>query len=262
MTSFEWLAAIYFVLMPLSAARYARPRGWLYAAGALALVIVTRFAAPWPARAWLPHAYLVLGYWIPAVFTPGVNPKFEAWLAEADRRLGNGLSGVGRWPAKLRFELAYLLCYPSVPAAFAVVFIAGNREDITRFWIAVLLAGYACYGSLPWTAARPPRLISAPEPIYFARINAHVLGRVSHNLNTFPSGHVAVTLAAALVVCSLSMAWGLGFLAIATAVAVAAVNGRYHYLVDVLVGAGVGVAAVLTAVVLQPGGLGRGCPGG
>ena len=248
MTSFEWLALIYFVLMPLAAARHARRRGWLYALGAIALVIVARFTVPWPARAWMPHAYLVLGYWIPAAFTPGLNPRFESWLAEADRRLGMWSLRIRLWDVgRGMWELAYLLCYPTIPAAFAVVFIAGDRDDITRFWMAVLLAGYSCYGSLPWTAARPPRLISAPESVFLARMNAHVLGRVSHNMNTFPSGHVAVTLAAALVVCSVSRPWGVGFLAVATAVAVAAFRGRYHFLVDVLVGAGVGVIAFLIA---------------
>jgi membrane-associated phospholipid phosphatase len=251
MTSFEWLALAYFILMPLSGASHARPRGWLYALGAIALVIVARFTMPWPARAWMPHAYLVLGYWIPAAFTPGINPRFESWLVRADARLGSWRFGVGR--AQHFLELAYLLCYPSIPAAFAIVFVAGDRDDITRFWIAVLLAGYASYGSLPWTAARPPRLISAPEAIFFARVNAHVLGRVSHNMNTFPSGHVAVTLAAALVVWSVSVAWGGVFLAIAMAVAVAAARGRYHFLVDVLVGAGVGVGAFVTAAAVAPG---------
>jgi membrane-associated phospholipid phosphatase len=252
MTPFESLALAYFVLMPLAAARRARPRGWVYALGAIALVIVTRLTAPWPARAWMPHAYLVLGYWIPAAFTRDINPRFESWLTDVDTRLGNRAGGAANWRARPLFELAYLLCYPTIPAAFAVVFIAGSRADITRFWIAVLLAGYACYGSLPWTAARPPRLISAPEPIFFARLNTHVLGRVSHNMNTFPSGHVAVTLAAALQVCLVSPGWGVAFLGIAFAVAIAAVNGRYHYLVDVLVGAGVGIGAFLTAAVAGP----------
>jgi membrane-associated phospholipid phosphatase len=275
MTPFEWLAVTYFVVVPLAAARYARPRGWLYAIGAILLVIVARFAAPWEARAWLPHAYLVFGYWIPAAFTPGVNERFERWLARADARINSQLPtsnsqraecrgtgrfgswalGIGNWPRwrpSRLLELAYLLCYPMVPAAFTIVFLIGDREDITRFWIAVLSAGYACYGSLPWTAARPPRLLESlrhefPEESALRTLNARVLGRVSHRMNTFPSGHVAVALAAALVVCSVSMAWGVACLAMATAIAVAAVSGRYHYLVDVLIGAGVGAAAAFTA---------------
>jgi membrane-associated phospholipid phosphatase len=151
------------------------------------------------------------------------------------------------------FELAYLLCYPMVPASFSVVFLLGTSGDITRFWVAVLVAGYACYGSLPWTAARPPRILSTPEATVLGRINTHVLGSLSHGMNTFPSGHVAVALAAALVVCSVSLAWGVGFLTIAAWIAVAAVRGRYHYLVDVLVGAGVGMAAAFTAAFAVPG---------
>ena len=252
MTPFEWIAIAYFILMPLAAARHARPRGWLYALAAILLVIVARLSLKWEVRAWVPHAYLVLGYWIPAAFVPGLNTRFESWLAGADRRLASRVAA-GRSRTPWMFEIAYLLCYPLVPAAFAVVFVLGTRSDITRFWIAVLLAGYACYGSLPWTAARPPRLISAPDPIFFARANAAVLGRVSHNMNTFPSGHVAVSLAAALVVCSVSAAWGAGFLVVAGAVAVAAVRGRYHYLVDVLVGAGVGLGAFATAAAVPAG---------
>jgi hypothetical protein len=258
MTPFEWLAVAYFILLPLAAAGNARPRGWFYAIGAILLVIVARLFLPWEARAWLPHAYLVLGYWIPAAFVRAVNTKFESWLADADRRLGSWGLGLGRVRATSFLEVAYLLCYPLVPAAFVVVFALGTPRDITRFWMAVLLAGYACYGSLPWTAARPPRLVSAPEPIFFARVNAGVLGRVSHNMNTFPSGHVAVALAASLVVCSVSSAWGAGFLAVSGAVAVAAVRGRYHYLVDVLVGAGVGIGAFATAAAV-PAGFAPGC---
>jgi membrane-associated phospholipid phosphatase len=258
MTPFEWIALVYFVAQPLSAARYASLRGWLYAAGAILLVIVARFTMPWEARAWVPHAYLVLGYWIPAAFTPGINRTFELWLARADDRLRSGKLGAGSWRSGHLLELAYLLCYPMVPAAFTVVFVLGDREAMTRFWNAVLLAGYASYVSLPWTAARPPRLRDDrdthvfPEESAVRSINRHVLGRVSHNLNTFPSGHVAVAIAAALVVCSVSIPWGLVFVATAGAIAVAAVTGRYHYLVDVLVGAGVGVgAALIAAAVLR-----------
>jgi membrane-associated phospholipid phosphatase len=260
MTPFEWLAVLYFGAIAVVASRYSSRRGWLYVAGAILLVIVARFAAPWEARAWLPHAYLVLGYWIPAAFTPGINPRFETWLARADERLTSHVQGSrfhipvppldtpnsnarGLWALGAGiFELAYLLCYPLVPVAFAVVFTRGTRADIVRFWVAVLMAGYASYVSLPWTAARPPRKIARDERTRrgVAKLNAHVLGRVSHNMNTFPSGHVAVSLAAALVVCSVSLGWGLALAAMAALIAVAAVYGRYHYLVDVLAGLGVG----------------------
>ena len=31
------------------------------------------------------------------------------------------------------------------------------RTDVERFWLSVLLSGYACYVTLPWLVSRPPR---------------------------------------------------------------------------------------------------------
>jgi membrane-associated phospholipid phosphatase len=253
MTSFEWLALVYFALigaaglLKAGAVTTARRRGVLYACGAIALIIVACFTLPWPIRAWLPHLYLVLGYWIPAAFVGGTHYHFERWLAQADARLGVHLAGAWRPPATL-LELAYLLCYPLVPAAFAAVFARGTSLDVERFWVAVLLAGFACYASLPWLAARPPRLaaaVSDGQPQGVAWLNAAVLGRVSHQLVTFPSGHVAVSLAAALAVARVSPPLGGMLTMVAVMIAVAAVSGRYHYLVDVLLGLLVGALALL-----------------
>jgi membrane-associated phospholipid phosphatase len=271
MTSFESLALIYFVALAIAGARSGRTRAFVYVGCAMLLVIVARFLASWELRAWMPHAYLVLGYWIPASFTPArLNEPFEQWLRRADARLKSRMpmtksQGVGS--RKLGFailELAYLFCYPMVPAAFTVAFVRGDRRDVERFWLAVLLAGYACYGTLPWTAARPPRIAVRDEHARrgVARFNAGLLGRVSHNLNTFPSGHVAVALAATLVVWPISMAWGAAFVMMTVAIAVAAVAGRYHYLVDILGGLVVGVLAWLTAAVAAAGSPGPDCRGG
>jgi hypothetical protein len=249
LTSFEWLAVAYFAFVVAAAPRAARSvRGWLYAAAAIALVIVAGLTSPAPVRAWLPHVYLVLGYWIPAAFTPAPNDdRFERWLAAADARLWCltptwHVSDTGR--TGTAFELAYLLCYPMVPAAFTVLYLRGDVRDVERFWLAVLTAGYACYGTLRWTAARPPRLVTTrPNAGFLPALNAWVLGRVSHRLNTFPSGHVAVSVAASIAVSRVSVEAGAGFGAVAVAIAVAAVGGRYHYLVDVLLGVFLGLVA-------------------
>ena len=290
MTSYEWIAIVHFAACAAAGARSAhRLRGAVYTLAAMALVIVARFTASWEVRAWLPHAHLVLGYWIPAIFTPApANTRFENWLRAADARfLGlsdSGRAGIldlGRGRYRSLLELSYLLCYPLVPAAFLVVFVHGTAADVTRFWMGVLLAGYSCYGTLPWTAARPPRVIlpltpeatgAEPEagrgeredggpwprigggaqvghhPSALAAFNVALLGHVSHNLNTFPSGHVAVSVAAGLMVWPVSAAWGAAVIGMAGAIAVAAVAGRYHFGVDVLAGVGVGAAAAATAV--------------
>jgi membrane-associated phospholipid phosphatase len=75
-----------------------------------------------------------------------------------------------------------------------------------------------------------------------------LLGRVSHQLNTFPSGHVAVATAVALAIFPVSRLAGVIFGVIAAGIAAGAAAGRYHYGIDVVVGAVVGIVAALAAV--------------
>jgi membrane-associated phospholipid phosphatase len=79
-----------------------------------------------------------------------------------------------------------------------------------------------------------------------ARVNTAVLSRVSHQLNTFPSGHVAVAIAAALSVWPVMPLAAAAFGMIALGVAIGAVTGRYHYVLDVVTGA---MAGVISAVI-------------
>ena len=183
-------------------------------------------------RGWLGHAYLVAGYWIPALLIPSSDPP---------GRFESGIS-LPAWAASI-LELSYLLCYVLVPVAFVLVWVSGTMPDVDRFWTAVLLSGFLCYASLPWLVSRPPRTLNAAAVASAGvhRVNEFVLKRISHGLNTFPSGHVAVSLAAALEVMSISQPAGIVLLVIASAIAAGAVLGRYHYALDVVVGAILGM---------------------
>jgi membrane-associated phospholipid phosphatase len=137
-----------------------------------------------------------------------------------------------------------------VPLGFLTVWTDGTLEQLDRFWVAVLLAGFACYVSLPWLVSRPPRLVE-PAPASssaVASFNVSLLGKVSHQLNTFPSGHVAVAAAIALAVAPVWRIGALLFAAIAAGIAIGAALGRYHYGVDVLAGALVGIVAAQIAL--------------
>jgi membrane-associated phospholipid phosphatase len=127
----------------------------------------------------------------------------------------------------------------------------GSAADVNRFWIAVLMAGLACYATLPWLVSRPPRLAerNVLPPRQIAAANVFVLGRVSHQLNTFPSGHVAVSFASAACVASVSTTAGAIVALMATAIAVGAVAGRYHYVIDVLIGVLIAAAAALVVLI-------------
>lgn len=254
MNAFELLAVAYFVALGLGSTAAAVPWGRRRAVAALSLAVAAFIAAiafhgSLALRVWAPHAYLVAGYWVPGLLACRVTvaTRFESWLAEVDGHLRPRLPGL---PPLLTHvtELAYLLCYPLVPASFLVIWMRGNLADATRFWVAVLVAGYACYVTLPWLLSRPPRLAAGIGPIQpVAALNAFVLGRVSHQLNTFPSGHVAVSLAAAGALWQVSPTVSVIVGGMAVAVAVGAAAGRYHYVTDVWIGAVVAGAALLLA---------------
>lgn len=258
MLRFEALAMVFFLLLaaaaPFTRGTPRRRRAAIrLSLGLVILILVLSHTTSADVRAWAAHLYLVSGYWIPALLAPVVNTTtLESWLVRTDlvwRRLAPALP---RWASGV-LEVAYLACYPAVPVAFAAVWIRGDSADVDRFWLAVVAAGFASYGGLPWLVSRPPRLAQEIrlEQHLLARFNAVVLRRVSHELNTFPSGHVAVSTAVAL---SLMPVWATGGVVmgmIALGVGAGAVAGRYHYAVDVLLGAAVGI--VCAVIVLMRG---------
>jgi membrane-associated phospholipid phosphatase len=215
---------------------------------AITVYIVAR-TSPLELRLGLPFLYIAIGYWIPVPLVPRARGGlFERWLRRTDAVFWQK---VGSVPRRLTsaLELGYLACFPLVPLSFATVWTAGSPADVARYWLGVLVAGYACYITLPWLVSRPPRLIEESvvdgAPTGVTRFNRFVLGWVSHRLNTFPSGHVAVSVAAALGAASVWPAAGVVLGVVAAGVAVGAVVGRYHYLADVILGAAIGVAASL-----------------
>ena len=247
---FEWLTIAY--LSWLLAAGLARLRGAAVAMGLAALVVVgiAPFVPP-DARFWMPVVYLFVGYRLPGFLVrPGAQPlrQFEKWLANADARLLRWLPPLPA-PVAPVVEIAYLFCYPLVPASFALAWSAGTAPDFERFWVSVLLSGYLCYGTLPWVLTRPPRLTSETVAVSHParRLNVFVLRHFSHGWNTFPSGHVAVSWAAAWSLLHIWPAAGVAVAVLASAISIGAATGGYHYAIDVVAGWLIaGAVAVIT----------------
>jgi hypothetical protein len=180
-------------------------------------------------------------------------PAVEGWLMEIDHRLFRRLhlhTLVARAPRALleSLELSYALCYPLVPAGYFVFASTGHEAWADHYWTTVLGAELTSYGMLPWIQTRPPRSVEpedplAPRGVAVRRLNFSILGRGSIQVNTIPSGHAAGAVAIALSVASVLPAAGVVFLAIAVSILVASVVGRYHYALDAVLGAAVGLAA-------------------
>ena len=69
------------------------------------------------------------------------------------------------------------------------------------------------------------------------RLASRMVEQLTIRANTFPSGHVAGSLAVALGVISVLPLVGTILLGFAFSIALACIVGRYHYIVDVCAGA-------------------------
>jgi membrane-associated phospholipid phosphatase len=252
--SFELLVLGYCFGMVAAGAATQRPgaRALALAGAVTAVVLIAASGRLEAIRSWLPHGYLVAGYWIPALMVDSrrgelaAPTRFEGWLRRIDGACRARLPDLPAVVAMLA-ELAYLFCYPLVPLSFVVIWLQGSPADVGRFWLSVLGAGCACYASLPWLLSRPPRIAapSGSSPAGVRMLNVFLLDRVSHGWITFPSGHVAVAFAAAWSVAHVSAPMGAVIGVVAAAVAAGAIAGGYHYAIDVAAGLAVAAAAAM-----------------
>lgn len=249
----DLIAALYFAYIGVAALtvrgvparRRARVAGLAVLAVATVIGLTRVTVLPESIHNWLPAIWLLVGYWLPGGLLHAPMPGLEAWLRASDRwiqewpsmRWARAMPG---WLTAL-FELAYFLVHLFVPAGLAVLLLSADRtgglDPADRFWTPTLLAGYICYGTLPWLQSRPPRIVEGDAPSTGVRDwNQRLLAHASVQANTFPSGHVAVALVVALVVFDWDPLAGLVFVPIALLIATATVLRRYHYTADVALG--------------------------
>jgi membrane-associated phospholipid phosphatase len=230
-------------------------RRLLVLAGSSAVLILVSSVGM--AHVW-PLAYLLAGYWLPALLVRSPNALLEERLLAIDRTLF-GVDGLIRFarraprPIVEYLEFAYLMCYLVVPVGFAWLVWGGFAAEAGRYWSVVLSAAYVSYGVLPWAPTRAPRALeTAPfsSPSIVRRVNLVVLDRASVQWNTFPSGHSAASAATAMAV-AVHMPWaGCVLMVVAISIAVGSVAGRYHYVADAVAGFVVAVAAFTASAAL------------
>jgi membrane-associated phospholipid phosphatase len=251
----EWICLAYFSY--LAAAAWIRPIGRRSRAR-ISLGAVTVFACvigvarlPFSLavdvlRDWLPGAYVMVGYWLSALFSTTPAESVEAGLLRLDRRVF-ALLGVDRLVRSAPravlefFEMAYLALYALVPSGVLTLYLVGQRAEVDAYWTAVLVATSLAYMPLPWITLRPPRSVEGTaaidhRQITIRRFNLLILKGGSIQVNTLPSGHSASAFAAALVLLPHTPVVGLAFGLVALAVAIGSVVGRYHYALDAALG--------------------------
>lgn len=240
---FAYLAVTADLRRGVTAAR--RRRVWAGSALGAAIAFASSRLAPDVAAnvVFLPVAALLLGYWTSGLLFVSPQPAVERALLAVDRRLRiDRIAAATPRPVAEVLEFAYSGVYLFVLIALALALRA--RMAPARFWTLVLVTDYVCFGVLPWVQTRPPRALTG-DPSWRASwrtINRRLLDASSVQVNTFPSGHAAEALVAALIV-SGAAPWPLVLLMFVGTLAISAgaVLGRYHYAVDALAGWAVAV---------------------
>jgi membrane-associated phospholipid phosphatase len=224
-------------------------------AGFLLLLPRVPTDAKW--RDWLPYPFGLLcyreaGWMAPALHVRDLESKWIVW----DRLVLNiwhgraAIESLGPAIPTL-LEAAYLSVYVIGPLAVVALYVYGKREEVDCLWLAFLLGLMLSYVQFPFWPSQPPRT-AFPDldlPGFLTtlrRLNLFLLGNYGIHSSVFPSAHVSGGIAGALMLRRIlpERRWvGNVLLADAILIAIATIYGRYHYLVDALSGAVVGVIA-------------------
>jgi membrane-associated phospholipid phosphatase len=200
----------------------------------------------------LPPALLLLAYWTSGLLFVAPMKPIEQLFTAIDR-LARVRKFASLSPASVAnvLEFFYVAVFALIPIALALHLKLSAAPDADRFWTVILVTDFICFAALPWIQTRPPRSLESGEPWVSSlrAFNLRWVDRASIQVNTFPSGHAAEALAAALLVSNLRADIFIWMLVSAAAVSAGAVFGRYHYAIDALAG---WVVAIGVWVVLRP----------
>ena len=186
-----------------------------------------------------------------ARFRNGSWPSTDGCYLASPRDQGQSVLPIG-----FLLEVAYLFCYPLVPLSLLTLYIAGLRGKVHKLWLVVLVSTYVCYAVTPLVPSLPPRSliggqadvsVTAEDTNKGRTINRWILKHGSIHAISFPSAHVASAVAIALVFLRYSLPLGVIFLVVAVLISLGAVAGRYHYALDVLLGAATACAVYLAS---------------
>jgi membrane-associated phospholipid phosphatase len=164
----------------------------------------------------------------------------------------------GRIPSAAMSELlhlAYLLYYPIVYVPPLLLYLASRYEEYGQTVLALMLTYAVCFALFVLFPVEGPRYAwGAPAGVPVGSIRSLtlvILERGSSRGTAFPSSHAAV--AAAQAVAALRYQRGVGVVVMATSMLlmIGAVYGGFHYAVDIIAGAVLGVA-IASIVLTRP----------
>jgi membrane-associated phospholipid phosphatase len=130
--------------------------------------------------------------------------------------------------------------------------LSGHSARANHYWTMVLAADLGAFAPLSVFQTRPPWLVESKPVLADSavhRLTSYFVENATIRVNTFPSGHVAVSLAIAAALVDRLPVTGAILFVLALSVSLGAIVGRYHYVIDILTGAVLAAAVCLVVVV-------------
>ena len=153
----------------------------------------------------------------------------------------------GKYPYPLLSEslhLAYFSYYPIVYIPPLILFFSRRREAFQTTVVTLLATASVCFVFFVYFPVQGPRYFGPPESIPEGPIRAltlFILENGSSRGAAFPSSHMAMTVCQAMVQLRYQPPIGILVTLISVGVGVGAVYGGFHYAIDMLAGAVVGL---------------------
>jgi hypothetical protein len=202
---------------------------------------------------WSPAIILLAAYYMSGLFVVTPSRSIEDWLTSWDRRLlGDPPHAFESWPRWLlaSLDIVYLNTFLTVPAGFALLYLSDYRRLADHFWVIVMGSLLLCYAGTAMIHTRPPRVLERTRervPRRMRHLAFQAVDRFSIGANTIPSGHVAAPLAIGLALMNPLPLAAAVFLVLACVITVACIVGRYHFIVDCVLGAVIALGVWLIA---------------
>ena len=199
-----------------------------------------------------PFLYVELRWLIPGMGRPHHDALVLAW----ERSLFGGTPSSGWAPAmpwlalSELLHLAYASYYAIVLVPPIVLYVRGKRSAFAATMLALTIVYGACFTTYLFFPVDGPRYLVGPANAPVGPVRAfvlHLLEAGSSRGTAFPSSHVAAAVVASLCALTFQRRLGIVVTVLTGGLALGTVYGGFHYGVDALVGALLGVASWLVA---------------
>jgi membrane-associated phospholipid phosphatase len=208
----------------------------------------------WLALAAIPFLYAEL----PRIAVGGVHDDVVQRWEAAVFGTSPVLWASARWPSALLSEslhAAYLSYYVIIYGPPIVLYVRGQLAEFRSTVAGLMMMFVICYIVFLVFPVAGPRYDWAPPPMVFdgpvRRIAQRILAAGSSRGTAFPSSHVAVAMVQAVLAFRRNIQTSLLLGALTSCVAIGAVYGGFHYGVDVVAGAILGMAVGLALLVAR-----------